>query len=315
MFNDGFFSGEVLCMGCVNMDLVMKVPVLPKPGETIITDNFNTYPGGKSGNQAVAASVFGSDVTMLTKLGDDPFSTQLKEALNDRGVKTCHIMTEKGKTSGIAMIWVDTKGQNSICFTPGANNRILPKEIEKKSFLFKKGSILLITMEIPEEIVFKAIRVGKENGMFVILNPAPAPKNKFPKDIPSMVDIITPNESETQSITGIEISSKESAEKGLIALNQMGFRFPVITMGEKGAAALVGGKFLFEEPLVVKTVDTTAAGDVFSGILAAKIAGEVSIESAIRYAKIAGALSTTKEGAQTSIPEPDEVERIYKEMM
>jgi ribokinase len=301
------FNGKVLCTGSVNMDLVMVMDRLPEPGETVVTDNFERYPGGKGGNQAVASSLLGANVTMLTKLGSDSFSKQLKSSMKKSGVDVNEILTEKEGTAGIAMIRVDSKGQNSISFTPGSNAKFSPDDIKNQTKLFESGTILLSTMEINEETVYAAIRNAKKHGLFVILDPAPVPDLFFPEDIPGLVDIIKPNATEASSICGFKITNEDTVKKGLKKLNELGFKIPIITMGENGVYALCDDEVIYFSALQVKTIDSTAAGDVFSGALAASLSANKPLKKSIEFANVAAALSTTKAGAQTSIPNFSEI--------
>jgi len=298
---------KIFCMGSINIDLVMFMDYLPELGETVVTNNFNTYPGGKGGNQAVTASALGGKVKYFGKLGDDDFSKQLIESLKSKGVNVTTILTKKNTTAGIAMIRVDKKGQNSISFTPGANVDLTPEDVKAHKDLFEEGTILLVTMEINNETVYEAIRLAKDNNMFVILDPAPAPQEKIPKDIPVKVDIIKPNETEASIISGIKVTDFFTAEKALKEMVSMGFSCPILTLGEKGLVALIEGEIVRIDPEPVKVIDTTAAGDVFSGAIAASLAEGKDLIYALRFANIAAALSTTKQGAQTSIPTLEEI--------
>jgi len=309
------FNGEILCIGSINMDLVMVMDHLPEPGETVVTDNFNTYPGGKGGNQAVTAAVQGAKVTMFSKLGGDGFSKELLEKMASRGVDTSRILMDREKTAGIAIIRVDSKGQNSISFTPGSNAFLMPGDILENSDLFVPGRILLLTMEINLESIYHAIRLAGQRGMFVIVDPAPAPSRPFPADIPPLVDVIKPNESEARTITGVEIKNKADAKVAIERLKKMGFKLPVITLGDKGLVACIEDRIVEFPPLSVECIDTTAAGDVFSGTLAASLAQGCSIERSLELANCAGALSTTIAGAQTSIPSPERVRQFMDKRM
>lgn len=296
------FNGKILCAGSVNMDLVMVMDHLPDPGETVVTDNFERYPGGKGGNQAVTASLLGATVTMLTKLGNDSFSKQLKNSLEKNGVNVNEILTDEKGTSGIAMIRVDSRGQNSISFTPGSNAKFSSNDVVEREKLFESGSIFLSTMEINAKTVYTAIRTAKKQNLFVILDPAPVPDEPFPSDIPNLVDVIKPNETEASSICGFKIDNEKTVIRGLHKLKEMGFRIPIITLGEKGVYILYEEETVKIDPLNVKTIDSTAAGDVFSGALAVYLSKNKPLKESIEFANIAAALSTIKQGAQTSIP-------------
>lgn len=298
---------QILCMGSINIDLVMYMDRMPKSGETIVTDNFQTYPGGKGGNQASAASLLGGKVKYFTKLGKDHFSDELTKKQVQNGVDMKDVIYLDHSTAGIAMIRVDKSGQNSISFTPGANKLLTPEDLEKNIQVFDECSILLITMEIDTETVYKAIQIAKEKNMTVILDPAPVPSNGIPDDIAELVDYVKPNETEAELLTQIHIADRESASKALKILKKKGFQNPIVTLGLKGALTYIDGNEYYVEPIKVESVDSTAAGDVFLGAFAAALYNEKSYIECLNYAKTAAAISTTKKGAQSSIPTPDEM--------
>jgi ribokinase len=309
MTNPLKMSGQILCMGAINMDLVMFVLELPALGETVVTDNFSTFPGGKGGNQAVTAAVLGGQVNYFGKLGGDNFSDELLDGMSRRGVNTDYVLRDADSTAGIAMIWVDSKGRNSIVFSPGANRLLRPDEVPEYERCFTEGGILLITGEIRPDTIYAAVRQAKEKGMMVVMDPSPPPL-PFPKDIPGLVDIVKPNENEAGLITGTRVTDVASAEQAARQLHDMGFVVPVVSLGEKGAVALIDGEIHHVNPIKVNAVDSTAAGDVFLGALVAALSKSQPLIDALKFANAAAALSTTKPGAQTSIPELSEVEAL-----
>jgi len=298
---------KILCMGSINIDLVMYMSKLPTAGETVVTDNFQTFSGGKGGNQAATASLLGGNVKYFTKLGTDNFSKELISKQIEYGVDMSNIIIEPDSTAGIAMIRVDESGQNSISFTPGANSLLTPEDVEKNAHIFDDCDILLITMEIQNETVYKAIEIAKSKDMIVVLDPAPAPENGIPDDIAKLVDYTKPNETEAQILTGIKISDMETSKFALRRLKEKGFKSPIITLSNAGAITYDEEQLYFIEPLKVNSIDSTAAGDVFIGAFTAALSKGESYKECLRFAKTAAAFSTKVKGAQSSIPNLNEL--------
>lgn len=303
-------SKTILCIGSINIDLTMYMPRLPAVGETVITDNFATFPGGKGGNQAAVIAELGGDVRYFTMLGDDDFSAQLTQGLIARGVDMSRVLYEPGETSGIAMIRVDDEGRNSISITPGANAKLSPEHIRTHADIFDGCEILLVSLEISADTVYEAVRQAKARGMTVIIDPAPVPAGGIPLDVYPLIDYAKPNEIEAEGLTGIAVTDMASAERAYDKLVEMGIKQPVITMSDKGAYTKLDGEALVITPHKVDAVDTTAAGDVFLGAFTTALSQDRPIKECLRFANAAAGLSTTRKGAQSSIPALSEVNSL-----
>ena len=298
----------ILCMGSINIDVVMYMKKMPEVGQTVATDNFATFPGGKAGNQAAVAATLGGKVRFFTKLGDDDFSKQLTQGLTERGVDMSRVITVPGETSGVAMIRVDEQGRNSISFTSGANARLTPADVREHADVFDGCDILLITLEIQLETVYEAIRLAKEKHMTVIIDPSPVPAGGLPPEICKLIDYAKPNEIEAEEITGVPVKDMQSARLAYEKMTALGYGNPIISMSSQGAYTMVDQKPYILKPKQVNAIDSTAAGDVFLGSLAAALSLGKSLADCLQFANTAAALSTTRKGAQSSIPSPAEVE-------
>jgi ribokinase len=295
---------DILVVGSLNADLVVRVPRFPAPGETISGGDLLTLPGGKGANQAVAAARLGGNVAMLGRVGDDQFGKMLVDNLLRFQVDVSRVLPSSSPT-GTAVVVVDENGQNSIVLSAGANGTVTPQDIE----MAPKAKIMLIQLEIPLESVLAAARWGKKEGMFVILNPAPA--QPLPDELVATVDLIVPNEIELSLLTGLPVSDYDTAQAALRALQARGARQVIVTMGERGALALMdadSGYFVAAHS--VKVVDTTAAGDAFIGGLALALARDTLFPAALEYANACGALAVTRSGAQPSLPTAAEVQQF-----
>jgi len=299
---------KIVVAGSSNTDMIVKAPRIPKPGETILGGTFTTAAGGKGANQAVAAARAGGDVTFIARLGNDMFGEQALKGFESDRINVEYVKTDKSEPSGVALIVVDEKGENSIAVASGANARLSPHDVDEAEDIIKSADILLMQLETPLETVAKAASIAKQAGVKVILNPAPA----CPLDdiLLSAIAIITPNESEAELLTGIVITDVPSAEKAALALLDRGLEVVIVTLGRKGAFLKTRDKSEVIPGFTVDAVDATAAGDVFNGSLSVALAEGKTLEEAIRFGNAAAALSVTKLGAQPSTPRRDEIERM-----
>jgi ribokinase len=296
---------RILIIGSSNTDMVIKTGKLPAPGETILGGTFLMNPGGKGANQAVAASRLGGKVTFITKRGNDLFGNQYVGLLMREGINTECVIKDPLLPSGVALITVDAKGENSIVVAPGANSNLMPDDIPDKVFTSGKSEILLLQLEIPLETVEYAATKAFENGMKVILNPAPA--QKLSDSLLKKIWLATPNEIEAEELTGKSITDMKSAGRAAEALKSRGVKNVIITLGESGAYVKSRGFTGMVPGIKTNAIDTTAAGDVFNGALAEALSEGMVMKDAVLFANKAAAISVTRMGAQASAPFRNEI--------
>ena len=295
---------NLLVVGSLNADLVVRAPRFPQPGETISGEDLQVIPGGKGANQAVAAARHGANVVMLGRVGKDNFGDLLQENLESNRVDTELIRRDDAST-GTAIIVVDANGQNSIVLSAGANGNVSSSDVEFASF--STFNLLLLQLEIPLPTVLSAAKKAKENGLRVILNPAPA--RELPDELIALADFIVPNETELSLLSGLPVKDLPSAETAAKRLRERGAQNVIVTLGSRGALLVTGEGVTHVDAFQVEVVDTTAAGDAFIGGFAS-VLDSSSLPEAVQYACACGALATTKFGAQPSLPTKEEVERF-----
>ena len=300
---------KVVVVGSLSMDVTAFADALPGPGETVLGTRYETMPGGKGQNQAIAAARAGADTLMIGCVGRDAFGDEIADGLSREGISIDRLARVDGPT-GIAHIRVNAAGQNDIVVVPLANSRLTPELVEEGlRGVGHRGDVLLLQLEVPFESVMRAVEVGNELGMRVILDPAPAPPTgALPADLWGGLYAVVPNESEAAAITGEDTSSDDGVLRAAAKLAEMGVENPLLTLGERGA--LLDGQLLRAPK--VKAVDTTAAGDVFAGYLGAGLAEGQDLVGAIRSALAAGSLAVTKVGASASVPQRSEVDAMLE---
>ncbi|TVQ90165.1 MAG: ribokinase [Bacteroidetes bacterium] len=299
-------SKKIIVVGSSNTDMVLKVPRIPAPGETILGNEFFVIPGGKGANQAVAAARTAAEVTFIACVADDSFGLQAIENYRKDGINTQYIKVQTGTHSGVALINVSDDGENSISVASGANSHLLPEDIVKYKDAFTGARLILAQLETPLETIAAIADKAQSMGIPLILNPAPAAL--LSDELLRKVSILTPNETEAALLTGRKEVRADDIPSMAAELLAKGIKTVIITLGSKGVY-LCNEKIREAIPgYKVKAVDTTAAGDVFNGALAASIAAEKPIREAIDFAQRAAAISVTRLGAQPSAPNLHEIE-------
>ena len=298
---------NICVIGSLNMDLVVNVDTMPKPGQTIIGSNFKEVPGGKGANQAVAMARLNGNVSMIGKGGEDGFGQTLINSLKNDKVDTTYIQTSKGAT-GVALITVDKNAQNSIVVSPGANFEVKEDDIDNNIEAIKNSDIVVLQLETPLNTIKYALNKAKELNKYTILNPAPAVK--LDDEIIKNVDLLTPNETELEIISGVSIETEEDIQKAAQIMIVKGVKELIVTLGSKGSLYINKEKSMFKKAYKVEAVDTTAAGDSYTGALAVALSQDKNIEDAMDFASKVGALSVLKEGAQSSLPTLEDVKNF-----
>lgn len=291
---------KILVVGSSNTDMVIQTNHFPAPGETILGGRFLMNAGGKGANQAVAAARLGGMVTFVGKIGDDIFGKQAVQQLEDEGINVDFVAVDTENPSGVAMITVDRKGENSIVVAPGSNGTLSSADFDKALAELDDSEFVLMQLEIPISTVEYIARMAAKKQKKVVLNPAPAAV--LTDELLQNLYIITPNETEAELLTGIKVTDGQSAQKAALVLNEKGVELVIITMGSAGAFLLSNGISEIISASKVEAVDTTAAGDTFNGALVVALSEGKTIQESIAFANKAAAISVTRIGAQSSVP-------------
>lgn len=300
---------KILVVGSINMDLTIRTPRWPKPGETLFGEGFSTQPGGKGANQAEALGRLGAEVRMLGRVGHDAFGEVCREHLKKGGVGVEGVR-EAATTTGVAVITV-SGGENHILLERGANFSVTPSEVQKEQALFEWADVIVLQFEIPMESVVCAAKLAKSLGKKVLVNPAPM--TEIPEELIQNIDYFIPNQHEAGAFLGMEITSLDDAYRALSALREKGIPNSIITLGEMGSVYHVGDALFHQPAFQTKAVDTTAAGDCFVAALLRRLGEGKTLPEAVRYATAASSIAVSRKGASDSLPSGEEVEKRLQE--
>ncbi|ERT12682.1 ribokinase [Photorhabdus temperata] len=305
-------TAKLAVLGSINADHILNLESFPRPGETVIGKQYQIAFGGKGANQAVAASRSGADITFIACVGEDDIGSRICQQLAMDNIKTSGIEVIEGETTGVALIFVNQQGENVIGINTGANAALTPEYFYRYQNIIEEADTLLMQLESPLETVQLAAEIAKQNDTKVILNPAPA--QKLSDQLLSLVDIITPNETEAEYLTGITVKDDSGAEKAAQILHDKGIATVIITLGSRGVwLSEKGQKGEIVPGFKVKVVDTIAAGDTFNGAFVTALLEGKAMLSAVRFAHSAAAIAVTRQGAQPSVPWRNEIDAFLTE--
>lgn len=302
----------ITVLGSLNMDLVAGCRMLPGPGETLTCQRFAENFGGKGANQAVAAARAGGTVRMLGRVGEDAYAARLLQNLQANRVDVSHVLPTAATASGLALIVVNDAGENQIVVVPGANGQVTAEDVQRAETCIQQSDCLVVQLEVPLPAVVRGIELARQHGVRVILDPAPVPTDPLP-DAVFQVDLICPNQSETQRLTGVADQSPKSMRQAVGILHRRGAKVVAVTLGPQGTLLSDDCEPVMIESITIDAVDTTAAGDAFAGALAVRWAETDNLSAAIRWANLAGALAASGHGAQTAIAQRTEIQRRWED--
>lgn len=304
-------TGKLAVLGSINADHILNLTHFPRPGETVIGKQYQVAFGGKGANQAVAAGRSGADIAFIACVGDDDTGERIRQQLMNDRIDISPIEAVPGESTGVALIFVNGDGENTIGIHAGANAALTPVRVEQHQQVIADASALLMQLESPLESVLSAARIAHQHQTQVILNPAPA--TALSDELLSLVDMITPNETEAQILTGVAVNSDEDAARAAAVLHDKGIRTVLITLGSRGVWLSEQGKGQRISGFRVEAVDTIAAGDTFNGALITALLEQRPMAEAVRFAHAAAAIAVTRHGAQPSVPWREEIDRFLQQ--
>jgi len=304
-------TGKLAVLGSINADHILNLAHFPRPGETVIGKQYQVAFGGKGANQAVAAGRSGADIAFIACVGDDDIGERIRQQLATDRIDIAPVEAVAGESTGVALIFVNGEGENTIGIHAGANAAVTPERVEKYRQVIAGADALLMQLESPLESVLAAARIAHQNQTKVILNPAPA--TELSDELLSLVDMITPNETEAQILTGVAVNSDEDAAQAAAVLHDKGIASVLITLGSRGVWLSEQGSGQRVAGFRVEAVDTIAAGDTFNGALIAALLEQLPMAEAVRFAHAAAAIAVTRRGAQPSVPWREEIDSFLQQ--
>ena len=304
-------TGKLAVLGSINADHILNLTHFPRPGETVIGKQYQVAFGGKGANQAVAAGRSGADIAFIACVGEDDIGERIRQQLVNDRIDVSPVEAVAGDSTGVALIFVNGEGENTIGIHAGANAALTPARVEQHQQVIADAAALLMQLESPLESVLAAAKIAHQHQTQVILNPAPA--TELSDELLSLVDMITPNETEAQILTGVAVNSDEDAARAAAVLHDKGIRTVLITLGSRGVWLSEQGKGQRIPGFRVEAVDTIAAGDTFNGALITALIEQRPMAEAVRFAHAAAAIAVTRRGAQPSVPWRDEIDSFLQQ--
>lgn len=304
-------AGKLVVLGSINADHILNLESFPTPGETVTGNQYQVAFGGKGANQAVAAGRSGADIAFIACTGDDDTGERVRQQLANDRIDVAPVSVIPGESTGVALIFVNGEGENVIGIHAGANAALSPALVEAQKTRIAQADALLMQLESPLESVLLAAKIAHQHQTQVILNPAPA--RELSDELLALVDIITPNETEAEKLTGIRVENDDDAAQAAQALHAKGIDTVIITLGSRGVWASVKGEGQRVAGFKVQAIDTIAAGDTFNGALITALLEEKPLNEAIRFAHAAAAIAVTRKGAQPSVPWREEIDEFLNQ--
>ncbi|MBN4835437.1 ribokinase [Enterobacter hormaechei] len=304
-------AGNLVVLGSINADHILNLETFPTPGETVTGNQYQVAFGGKGANQAVAAGRSGANIAFIACTGDDDTGEGVRKQLASDNIDIAPVSVVAGESTGVALIFVNAEGENVIGIHAGANAALTTERVEAQRGIIAGAEALLMQLESPVESVLAAAKIAHENHTSVVLNPAPA--RVLSDELLALVDIITPNETEAEKLTGIRVENDDDAARAAFALHEKGIGTVIITLGSRGVWASVNGEGRRIPGFKVKAIDTIAAGDTFNGALVTALLEGKAMDDAIRFAHAAAAIAVTRKGAQPSVPWRKEIDEFLSQ--